>query len=116
MPSPQEHKTQAFHNASLARELDGSPYSDWSITAYFYAAHHQVLKLLAKKKKPFPTTYDKARSYMKQIGLARKVRKKWAKLLDLSFNARYQCPDKNTISHDLEEARKIYHELMDLLR
>ena len=50
MPDIETHQKQAAHNERLAMQLAETEYSDWAVTAVFYAALHHVDAYLHTKE------------------------------------------------------------------
>jgi hypothetical protein len=62
------------------------------VVALFYGVHHLLIALsLERAPEPFtPRKYSEALSLFRQAGLAKEVRKAYEKLLELSWQARYE--------------------------
>lgn len=92
MPSTDEHRTRAAQNLSFAQsfDLNTTPYLDWVVTAYFYAALHLVDALLAHKDNFHPDDHEVRRDCVKKRYYLCGIRNEYRKLKDLSEDARYR--------------------------
>ena len=77
------------------------------MVALFYRVHHLLIALsLERAPGPFtPTKYSEALSLFRQAGLAKEVRKAYEKLLELSWQARYEPLSR-------EEGRELWGEAL----
>ncbi|RTH02721.1 hypothetical protein CSW47_10055 [Thermus scotoductus] len=80
----------------------------WAVVALFYGVHHLLIALsLERAPGPFtPRKYSEALSLFRQAGLAKGVRKAYEKLLELSWQARYEPLTR-------EEGRELWREALE---
>jgi hypothetical protein len=98
MPSPDEHRSWAERNERFFESIDGteSEWSDWAMTALFYAAVHEVQAFFLKHKAELAASSFTVPDSHKCVKLV--LRTLWpslaasyASLLDQSYRARYKC-------------------------
>lgn len=92
MPATSEHLGRARQNLRFAEsfELQTTPYLDWVVTAYFYAALHLVDALLWEKDRLNPELHEHRRDYVKQKWYLRAISCEYRSLKDHSEDARYR--------------------------
>ena len=85
--------------------------------ALFYGLHHLLIALsLERVPEPFtPRKYSEALSLFRQAGLAKEVRKAYEKLLELSWQARYEPLTREEGRELWREALKAYETLREAL-
>ncbi len=105
-PSRQDHINQAVHNEALSRSLQAGSYTDWAVTALFYAALHLLDAVLSPQ--------GRLKSHPKRVNFVfsspdfSSVAAHYQELLDRSQDARYDCfrfsPPfvQNLISNDFQ--------------
>jgi hypothetical protein len=89
----------------------------WAVVALFYGVHH-LLIALSQERAPGPFTprkYSEALSLFRQAGLAKEVRKAYEKLLELSWQARYEPLSREEGWELWREALKAYTALREAL-
>ena len=92
MPTASEHLARAKQNLRFAESFDRktTPYLDWVVTAYFYAALHLVDALLWEKDRLNPELHEHRRDYVKQKSYLRGISPEYRSLKDHSEDARYR--------------------------
>ena len=92
MPTTREHLARARQNLAFAQQfnLKTTPYLDWVVTAYFYAALHLVDALLWEKDKVPGGLHEIRRDYVKSKSYLRAIRDQYKELKDHSEDARYR--------------------------
>lgn len=90
MPSVQDHLAQAVHNEQFAAAIDRIRFSDWTITALFYAALQYVDSYLASRKIS-PGAHDVRDNLVGNEPFLKKIAFQYFRLKSLSRNARYSC-------------------------
>ena len=92
MPTTQEHLARAQQNVRFAESFDlkTTPYLDWVVTAYFYAALHLVDALLWRKDRLNPELHEHRRDYVRQKWYLRAISGEYRSLKDHSEDARYR--------------------------
>ena len=92
MPTTREHFERARQNLAFAQSLNlkTTPYLDWVVTAYFYAALHLVDALLFEKDKLPGGTHEMRKDYVKTKFYLRAIRDEYRELKDHSEDARYR--------------------------
>lgn len=91
MPTTSEHRARAEQNVRFAKslDLDSTPYLDWVVAAYFYAALHLVDALLYHREKIHPPNHEVRRDLVKGKWYLRGIRDEYRRLKDHSEAARY---------------------------
>jgi uncharacterized protein (UPF0332 family) len=92
VPTTREHLDRARQNLSFAKSFDlkTTPYIDWVVTAYFYAALHLVDALLYEKEQISGETHEIRKEYVKTKPYLREIRNQYRTLKDHSEDARYR--------------------------
>ena len=92
MPTTREHLNRATQNLTFAEsfDLDTTPYLDWVVTAYFYAALHLVDALLWEQDSLNPGFHEQRRDWVKEKWYLRGIRDEYRNLKDHSEDARYR--------------------------
>lgn len=92
MPTTREHLERARQNVAFARSFDlkTTPYLDWVVTAYFYAALHLVDAVLFEKEQLPGETHEIRKQYVRQKSYLRGIRDEYRTLKDHSEDARYR--------------------------
>lgn len=91
MPSTNEHLERSRHNIRFAETFDllTTPYLDWVVTAYFYAALHLVDALLDAKDSLQPPDHQIRWGYVRDKWYLRPIKLAYRDLKNHSENARY---------------------------
>jgi hypothetical protein len=115
-PESEKRRARAGEDLALAFFLaDRDPL--WAVVALFYGVHH-LLIALSQERAPGPFTprkYSEALSLFRQAGLAKEVRKVYEKLLELSWQARYEPLTREEGRELWREALKAYEALREAL-
>jgi hypothetical protein len=115
-PESEKRRARAGEDLALAFFLaDRDPL--WAVVALFYGVHH-LLIALSQERAPGPFTprkYSEALSLFRQAGLAKEVRKAYEKLLELSWQARYEPLTREEGRELWREALKAYEALREVL-
>ena len=92
MPSTQEHLARVRHNIEFAKSFDWdkTPYLDWVVTAYFYAALHLVEALLYHKNQRHCDVHTERRQTIRANSYLKSIDREFEKLKDHSEDARYR--------------------------
>ena len=92
MPTTSEHRGRAKQNVRFAESFDlkNTPYLDWVVTAYFYAALHLVDALLWEVDGLNPASHLDRRVYVKDKPYLRPISSEYRSLKDHSEDARYR--------------------------
>jgi uncharacterized protein (UPF0332 family) len=92
VPTTREHIARARQNLAFAKSFDlkTTPYIDWVVTAYFYAALHLVDALLVEKDGVPGETHEIRKEYVKTKPYLRAIRDQYRTLKDHSEDARYR--------------------------
>jgi hypothetical protein len=92
VPTASEHLARAKQNVCFAESFDlkTTPYLDWVVTAYFYAALHLVDALLWEKDGLNPELHEHRRNYVKEKWYLRPISVEYRSLKDHSEDARYR--------------------------
>ena len=93
MPNTREHLARARQNLAFAKTFDlkTTPYIDWAVTAYFYAALHLVDAILFEKEQLSGGKHEDRKQYIKTRPLPLAiVRDEYRTLKDHSEDARYR--------------------------
>jgi HEPN domain-containing protein len=93
MSDEHEHRAQAKHNRQFAAFLlNQGSYTDWAVTACFYAALHLIDAVLARFLSYNPTDYYQRESKMSRFTrIPQEVINAYHCLKDVSMDARYDC-------------------------
>jgi uncharacterized protein (UPF0332 family) len=91
VPQTGEHLQRASQNLQFAESFDlvTTPYIDWAVTAYFYAALHLVDALLWHKDQINPGDHDLRLKAIKDKYYLRGIKSEYWTLKNKSENARY---------------------------
>lgn len=92
MPTTREHLARAQQNLRFAQSFDlaTTPYIDWAVAAYFYAALHLVDAILWEKDKINPGDHYERYECVKVKWYLRAIRVEYKTLKDRSEDARYE--------------------------
>lgn len=92
MPTTSEHLARVRQNIDFAKSLDWdtTPYLDWVVTAYFYAAVHLVDALLYDKDGLHGDLHVTRRKYIREKFYLRGIDQAFEGLKDHSEDARYR--------------------------
>lgn len=92
MPTTQEHLARVKHNIEFAKSFDWdkTPYLDWVITAYFYAAVHLIDALLHHKDNAHGDLHTTRRKLIREKSYLRGIDMQFEQLKDHSEDARYR--------------------------
>lgn len=71
-------------------DLGTTPYLDWVVVGYFYAALHLVDALLYHQERIDPPSHESRREYVKTKWYLRAVKNQYRELKDRSEDARYR--------------------------
>jgi hypothetical protein len=115
-PESEKRRARAGEDLALAFSLaDRDPL--WAVVALFYGVHHLLIALSQERApEPFtPRKYSEALSLFRQAGLAKEVRKAYEKLLELSWQARYEPLSREEGRELWGEALKAYEALREAL-
>ena len=110
MPNTQQHLIRAKQNLEFAKlfDLQSTPYFDWVVVAYFYAALHLVDALLYEKEKIDPSRHELRRNYVREKWYLRGIKYEYFELKDRSEDARYRLLPLTPA--------KVEHEIIPLYR
>lgn len=91
MPTTSEHIQRAENNLRFAQsfQLETTPYLDWVVTAYFYAALHLVDAILWEQDKFNPGNHSERRKCFRDKWYLKAIRDEYFALYDRSVEARY---------------------------
>jgi hypothetical protein len=112
----EKRRARAGEDLALAFSLaDRDPL--WAVVALFYGMHHFLIALSQERApQPFtPRKYSEALSLFRQAGLAKEVRKAYEKLLELSWQARYEPLTRDEGWELWAKALETYETLMEAL-
>jgi hypothetical protein len=92
VPETRDHVTRARQNIAFARSFDlkKTPYLDWVVTAYFYAALHLVDALLWYKDQLHGDPHENRKTYVRDKVYLRGIKNEYRELKDHSEDARYR--------------------------
>ena len=92
MPPTADHLARARQNIAFAKSFDWdkTPYLDWVVTAYFYAAVHLVDALLFYKDGLHGDLHTTRRRYIREKSYLRGIEREFENLKDHSEDARYR--------------------------
>jgi hypothetical protein len=92
VPTTAEHLARVRQNVAFANSFnwDTTPYLDWVVTAYFYAAVHLVDALLYHKEKAHGDLHATRRNYIRSRSYLRAIDRNFEELKDHSEDARYR--------------------------
>lgn len=104
MPATREHVERARQNLAFAKSFDlkTTPYLDWVVTAYFYAALHLVDALLVENGELPAGMHENRKEYVKTKPYLKPIRDQYRTLKDHSEDARYRLITMT--SHKIENA------------
>ena len=88
MPPKEEHLRQAAHNREFYDAISPSQFTDWSVTALFYAALHNIDAYLAENDY-HPRTHEKRFMLVNTLHNLRVIADEYMVLRDESEAARY---------------------------
>lgn len=91
MPNFGDHILQARHNEEFYQATDKTAYSDWAMTAVYYAALHYVDALLARAGMIDPGGHDVRDQEVRARAELRPIARLYFRLKSRSRNARYYC-------------------------
>jgi hypothetical protein len=112
MPNITDHILQAQHNEDFYRATDKNAYSDWAMTAVYYAALHYVDAFLARAGMIDPGGHDVRDREMHMRMELRPIVKNYFRLKSRSRSVRYYCttfsfPElQRSYEDDLTEIRR----------
>jgi hypothetical protein len=91
VPSKSEHLTRADNNLRFAESFDpeSTPYPDWVVAVYFYAALHLVDALLDQEDGIHPPNHEVRKQFVKDKPYLRGIKNEYRSLKDHSEAARY---------------------------
>lgn len=91
MPRASEHLTRAENNLRFAESFDlkSTPFLDWVVVAYFYAALHLVDALLCQMEDLHPPNHEERNRCVKEKSYLRAIRTQYRSLKDHADDARY---------------------------
>jgi hypothetical protein len=91
VPKAREHIARSRQNLKFAQSfnLKETPYIDWVVTAYFYAALHLVDALIADRYNLTPQDHMDRNLFVEKTFLAG-IKVQYRTLKDLSEDARYE--------------------------
>lgn len=92
MPTTEDHRKRAEQNLRFAQtfNLNTTPYLDWVVVGYFYAALHLVDALLYHQERIDPPNHELRREYVKTKWYLRGIKNPYRELKDRSEDARYR--------------------------
>ncbi len=91
MPNLADHILQARHNEEFYRATDKNVYSDWAMTAVYYAALHYIDALLAQVGVDDPGGHFARNREVGARAELRPIARFYFRLKNRSENARYYC-------------------------
>jgi hypothetical protein len=91
MPNLADHLLQARHNEEFYRATDKNAYSDWAVTAIYYAALHYIDSFLATTGMIDPGGHDVRDQQVRTRAELRPIGQLYFRLKSRSRNARYYC-------------------------
>lgn len=91
MPNVADHILQAQHNEEFYRATDKNVYSDWAMTAVYYAALHYVDAFLARVGMIDPGGHDVRDQEVRARAELRPILAYYFRLKNRSRSARYYC-------------------------
>jgi uncharacterized protein (UPF0332 family) len=91
VPTTSEHLARARQNLRFAEtfDLDSTPYLDWVVAAYFYAALHLVDALLYQREGIHGGEHQTRSQYVRRKSYLKQISTRYHYLKDHSENARY---------------------------
>jgi hypothetical protein len=116
MPSANEHLRQAEHNEEFARTLlnrAATSYTDWVVTAAFYAALHFVNYYFVRVAGVAPADHKIRSSYMQREAATRSIVFEYETLRSRRVECTYHCrvPSRETaqrlLDHDLQAIKSV---------
>jgi hypothetical protein len=87
-PSRQQHIGQAEHNEALFHALEATNFTDWAVTALFYAALHLVDAFLWPVRLP---SHARRGTFIAPSSDLSAMYAHYRELQDRSEDARYEC-------------------------
>jgi hypothetical protein len=92
VPTAPEHLARAKQNLRLAESfnLDSTPYLDWVVAFYFYAALHLVEALLHYREGIHGGHHETRNRYVREKTYLKEINRAYQELKDYSENARYE--------------------------
>jgi hypothetical protein len=92
VPNTSEHLDRARHNIRFAESFDlaTTPYLDWVVTAYFYAALHLVEALLYARENLHSPNHETRKEWIRDKGYLTVIKDAYRDLKNHSENARYR--------------------------
>jgi uncharacterized protein (UPF0332 family) len=113
VPTESQHRKQAQQNLAFAKSFDliTTPYIDWVVTAYFYAALHLVDALLARKENIHPEKHEIRRGYVRDKSYLCGIKTEYFTLKDRSEDARYRMITTYTSTKVNNEIIPLYDEI-----
>jgi hypothetical protein len=103
MPTTQQHIIQSERNEALFQQLSNGPYTDWAITALFYAALHLIDAWL-----PAPSRPRRHVARIREIAATPRlavVELDYQELKDRSEDGRYNCARFTTADLQIVHSR-----------
>ncbi len=91
MPNLADHILQARHNEEFYQVTDKNAFSDWAMTAIFYAALHYIDALLASLGTVDPGSHSVRDDQVHKRAELRPIANSYFRLKNRSRNARYCC-------------------------
>lgn len=91
MPDVASHLNQARHNEGFYTATDKNVYSDWAMTAIYYAALHYIDAFLASVGVLDPGAHKGRDEEFGRKAVLRPVYPEYFRLKNRSENARYYC-------------------------
>lgn len=91
MPDVTDHILQARHNEEFYQATDKNVYSDWAMTAVYYAALHYIDAFLARVNIIDPGGHDVRDQEVRGRAELRAISRLYFRLKSRSRNARYYC-------------------------
>lgn len=91
MSTTREHLARAKQNLQFAQsfELETTPYIDWVVTAYFYAALHLVDAILWERDRINPADHHDRNNLVRNKDYLKAIKTSYRTLKDRSEDARY---------------------------
>ncbi|MFW6156500.1 MAG: hypothetical protein ACOC7J_04200 [Armatimonadota bacterium] len=112
---PSWHQAQYEHNHHFAEDVDEAEYPDWKITGLFYSALHLVQEVLLEEFGVIPRGHEVRNKYVYRCAATLPIARQYAKLRDLSQEARYMKPHHDLGEHHLDRALSLFCEIRDHL-
>jgi hypothetical protein len=119
MPNLEDHILQARHNENFYQVTDKNAFSDWAMTAIFYAALHYIDAVLAKLGMVDPGGHSVRDDQVHKRVELRPIANSYFRLKSRSRSARYYCmsfrPQELQRCYDVELANIKQH-IMPIIR